>query len=111
MMSWDDIEQWGVRLAGAAGALVSMRFLNGTVFERVLMAIGGAFFAFYATDFVAGKLSLPDGLTGFLLGLFGMSILSRTWEWMQSTNVIRDFLDAWLRRGVRHQDNKDKPNE
>lgn len=99
MLQWDDIEAWGARLAGVAGALVSMRFLNGTIVERVFMAIGGAFFAFYATDWVSSKLALPEGLTGFLLGLFGMSILSRMWEWMQTTNVIRDFLDAWLRRG------------
>lgn len=107
-MSWDDIEQWGARLAGVAGALVSMKFLNGTIAERTLMAIGGAFFAFYATDFVSTKLTIPEGLCGFLLGLFGMSILSRMWEWMQTTNIIRDFLDAWLRRGARVQDNKDK---
>lgn len=108
MWSWDEIEVWGARLAGVAGALVSMRFLSGSIFERTLMAIGGAFFAFYATEWVASKVGLPEGLCGFLLGLFGMSILSRTWEWMQSTNVIRDFLDAWLRRGVRAQDRDGK---
>lgn len=98
MTSWDDVEMWASRLAGVAGALVSMRFLNGTVFERLLMAVGGAFFSFYAAPWAANRLSLPEGLCGFLLGLFGMSILARLWEWMQTTNAIRDFLDAWLRR-------------
>jgi hypothetical protein len=97
---WESIQEWVLRLAGVAGALTSMRFVSGTFFERVLMVIGGAFFAFYATDWVAQWLSFPPGLTGFLLGLFGMSVLSRVWEWMQSTNVIKDFLDAWLRRGT-----------
>lgn len=96
---WDDIQQWILRLAGVAGALTSMRFVSGTYFERVLMVIGGAFFSFYATEWTAQWLELPPGLTGFLLGLFGMSVLSRVWEWMQSTTLIQDFLDAWLRRG------------
>lgn len=98
MTSWDDIEMWASRLAGVAGALVSMRFLNGTVLERILMATGGAFFSFYAAPWASERLSLPEGLTGFLLGLFGMSVLARLWEWVQTTNAIRDFLDAWLRR-------------
>jgi hypothetical protein len=98
-MSLDEIREVILHLAGVAGALTSMRFVSGTLFERVLMVIGGAFFAFYATEWVAQWLSLPEGLTGFLLGLFGMSVLSRVWEWVQSTNAVSGFLDAWLRRG------------
>jgi hypothetical protein len=98
MPNWDDFEILASRLAGALGALVSMRFLNGTILERSLMAVGGAAFSFYASAWTAQKLSIPEGLCGFLLGLFGMSILSRLWEWLQTTNALRDFLDAWLRR-------------
>lgn len=103
---WDDIEQWALRLAGIAGAVVSVRFVSGSYVHRALMVAGGAFFSFYATDWVADKLAMPAGLVGFLLGLFGMSVLSRVWEWMQQTNAIRDFLDAWLRRGPRPPDDK-----
>ena len=98
-MMWDEVQQWILRFAGVAGALVSMRFVNGSLFERLLMMIGGAFFSFYATEWTAQWLSLPQGLTGFLLGLFGMSVLSRVWEWVQSTNAVSGFLDAWLRKG------------
>jgi hypothetical protein len=96
---WDDVHLWIQRLAGVAGALTSIRFVSGSLFERVLMVIGGAFFSLYATEWVAQWLSLPHGLTGFLLGLFGMSVLSRVWEWVQSTNAVSGFLDAWLNRG------------
>jgi hypothetical protein len=97
---WEDIQQWGLRLAGVAGALVSMRFVSGTLSERIPMFIGGAFFSFYATEWTAQWLALPEGLTGFLLGLFGMSVLNRVWEWMQATTVVRDFLDAWFRKST-----------
>jgi len=93
-----DIQQLMVHLSGVAGALASMRFVSGTLWQRVIMVIGGAFFSFYAMDWTAQWLALPIGLAGFLLGLFGMSVLSRVWEWMQSTTAIRDFLDAWLRK-------------
>lgn len=97
---WDEVQQWILRFAGVAGALVSMRFVNGTFFERTLMVIGGAFFSFYASEWVSQWLALPQGLAGFLLGLFGMSVLSRVWEWMQTTNVVHSFLDAWLRKAT-----------
>jgi len=95
---WEDAQQWILRFAGVAGALVSMKFVSGTLFERFLMFIGGAFFSYYATEWVAAWLALPHGLTGFLLGVFGMSVLSRVWEWVQSTNAVSGFLDAWLRK-------------
>lgn len=92
-MQWADFETWGLRLSGVVGALVSMKFVKGTFRERVIMAIGGAAFSFYATDFIVGKLSLPPGLAGFLLGLFGMSILSRLWEWLQTSDVLTWAID------------------
>lgn len=96
-MNWNDFELWGTRIAGIIGAIVSMRFVEGTFKQRVIMAIGGAAFAFYATDVVTAHLSMPEGLAGFLLGLFGMSILSRMWEWAQTTNVLDWILNLLIR--------------
>lgn len=92
-MQWSDLETWSLRLSGVVGALISMRFVTGTLKQRAVMAIGGAAFSFYATDFVVSKLSLPPGLAGFLLGLFGMSILSRLWEWLQTSDFISSVID------------------
>ena len=85
MVSWESIEGIAVKLAGVAGALVSMRFLKGTWIEKLTMACGGAAFSFFSADYLTLRTSLPVGLSGFLLGLFGMSILSRAWEWFQTT--------------------------
>lgn len=95
-MSDHDVAYWEKilgHLAGVAGALVSMRFVQGTFVERMIMMFGGASFSYYASEIISQKLSIPEGLTGFLLGLFGMSILSRLWDWLQTTSVI-----DWLLR-------------
>lgn len=96
MASWDDVQTWAVRAAGVAGALVSMRFVAGSITERLVMAAGGAAFSFFASAFVAQKLAIPEGLAGFLLGLFGMSILSRVWDWLQTAS-IDSFIRGWFK--------------
>jgi hypothetical protein len=93
-----DFETIAGKLSGIAGALVSMRFLNGSIWERLTMAVGGATFSVYAAEYVAAKSSLPEGLAGFLLGLFGMSILSRAWEWFQTTQFDFSKWVPWTKR-------------
>jgi hypothetical protein len=110
-LQWDEIQSIATKCAGVAGALVSMRFLSGSVPSRLVMALGGAVFSFFGTDFVSSKLSLPEGLAGFLLGLFGMSILSRAWEWLQTTS-LSGFLTAFFKlpqpQAPERRDDKDK---
>lgn len=88
------------KLAGVAGAVVSMRFVQGTWIERLFMAIGGATLSYFAAPYLAAKSGLPEGLSGFLLGLFGMAVASRIWEWIQTTPITEVWGIAlnWLRR-------------
>lgn len=94
------IELWAAKLAGVAGALVSMRFLQGTWPERISTAAAGAILSYYMADWLAAKVGLPLGLTGFLLGLFGMAVMSRAWEWVQTTPVaaIWQIVLGWFGR-------------
>jgi hypothetical protein len=98
-MNLQDInaDVWAAKLAGA---LVSMRFLQGSWPERALTALAGAVLSYYTTDWLAAKVGLPLGLTGFLLGLFGMAVMSRAWEWVQATPVARiwDAILGWFQR-------------
>lgn len=82
-----------VKFAGVVGAFVSMAFLKGSLLERVTSAVGGAAASYYAGPWVSSTLGLPEGLSGFLVGLFGMAVLSRAWEWVQSTPI--SALWAW----------------
>jgi hypothetical protein len=101
----EDVQSIVTKLAGVLGALVSLRFLSGPLASRLIMAVGGALFSFFGTDYVSSKLSIPEGLAGFLLGLFGMSILSRIWEWLQTTS-LSGFLSAFFK--VPQSEDKDK---
>lgn len=83
--------------SGIAGALVSMRFLQGTWPEKVTMAIGGAALSYYATGAVAAWLSIDnaEGLVGFLIGLFGMAIVAKGYEVIQMVDAKQVAADAW----------------
>lgn len=72
----------GNLVAGVFGAFVSLRFVQGTTTERVIMAIGGAALSYYATPHTATWLGMQhaEGLVGFLIGLFGMAITAKIYE-------------------------------
>ncbi len=88
------------KLAGVAGAVVSMKFLQGTFMERAFMAMSGAIVSYYATPWLSPKIGLPEGFTGFLVGMFGMAVASRGWEWVQTTPVaaLWQIVLDWLAR-------------
>lgn len=83
MTDMQNFETVAVKLAGVLGALVSMRFLQGSWLERLNLAVGGTVLSYFASPWVSERLSMPEGLTGFLLGLFGMAIASKAWETLQ----------------------------
>jgi len=75
------------KLSGVAGALLSLNFIKGTWPERITMGVGGSIISLYATAYVSTKTGLPDGLTGFLVGMFGMALTAKVWEAIQSTPI------------------------
>ena len=87
----EGIDAWFAKLAGVVGAALSLRFVAGTWPERVTMAIGGAVVSYYAAPWVSNGLGIPEGLSGFLLGLFGMAVISKVWEAIQLTPIA----EAW----------------
>lgn len=72
-------------VAGAAGALVSLRFVQGTWVEKGVMAIGGSVLSYFGTAPAASWLNMAnaEGLCGFIIGLFGMSIVAKLYELIQ----------------------------
>lgn len=95
-------ELWAAKLAGVAGALVSMRFLQGSWSEKISTAAAGAIVSYYLGPWLSERVGLPLGLTGFLVGLFGMAVMSRAWEWVQTTPVadIWKIVLGWFGRRV-----------
>lgn len=82
-----NIDAWAAKLAGVAGAVVSMRYLQGSWPARASMAASGSLISYYGAPHLAQITGMPEGLTGFLLGLFGMAVVSRAWEWVQSAPI------------------------
>lgn len=99
-MTISDFDVIAAKLAGVAGALVSMRFLQGTWPQRISTAVCGALISFYAAPYVSTRVGIPEGLSGFLLGLFGMAIASRLWEWVQETPIagVWQIVIDWLKK-------------
>ena len=83
MADMNNFELVAGKLAGVAGALVSMRFLRGTWVERLWLAAGGAVLSYYLAPYISARLSMPEGLTGFMVGMFGMAVASKAWETIQ----------------------------
>jgi hypothetical protein len=79
------------------GSLVSLRFVQGTWPERLLMAAGGAGMSYYATVPSAAWLQVQDaeGLVGFLIGLFGMAVVAKAYETFQALDAKMVAADLW----------------
>jgi len=84
-------------IAGVCGSAVSLRFVQGTLGERLFMGVGGAALSYYASTPVANWMGVPngEGLVGFLIGLFGMAIMAKVYEVIQLLDAKQIASDAW----------------
>lgn len=82
-----DISYWKL-FAGAVGAFVSLRFIQGTKTEKGIMACGGSALSYFGTTPASDYLHIgnSEGLIGFLIGLFGMAIVSKFYEVIQAVD-------------------------
>jgi hypothetical protein len=82
-----DLDAIMAKGAGVVGALISLGHVKGTAGEKFVMFVTGAASSYYASPIVADKLGLPEGACGFMVGLFGMSIVSKIYEYVQISNI------------------------
>lgn len=87
----ETFDAWLAKFAGVLGAAASLAFLKGSWSERLTMALGGSVVSYYAAPWMASVTGLPAGLSGFLLGLFGMACCAKVWEAIQATPIS----EAW----------------
>ena len=84
-------------LPGTAGAFVSMMFLRGSWPTRMGMFLAGAVLAYYGTPWAVKFANLDPGFAGFLMGLFGMAIVSRLFEAWWAI-AIASIVGDWIRK-------------
>ena len=83
---------------GVVGALVALRWMPGTPLQRLSSFVGGSAASYYGTDHLAHLIDVSPGLTGFLLGLFGMAVASKVFEAIDGLRVgrrVEKLLDRW----------------
>ena len=90
-------------IPASLGALVSLRFVQGTLPERLLMTAGGVSLSYYATPVSAAWLQMThaEGLVGFVIGLFGMTLAAKVYEALQALDAAvlgEELLDAAKKR-------------
>lgn len=86
-MNIEDFDVFAAKFAGVLGAVVSIRYLQGSWKARISMAISGSLGAYYAAPYLSAVLEMPEGLMGFLVGMFGMAVVSRAWDAVQMAPI------------------------
>lgn len=86
-------------LPGALGSAGALLWLKGTWLRRVAMVALGSAASYYGAPHVASMFGMADSLAGFLVGLFGMSVVDsifKTWADLGLSAMLREFLRARL---------------
>jgi hypothetical protein len=95
-MELKDLLDLGGRLTpGALGSLFSMLLTTDGYPRKIVSFFGGVAAAYYATSYTIRVTGFNEGLSGFLLGFFGMAVLNSfmdTWKKFDLTSVIRQLL-------------------
>lgn len=76
-------------LPGTLGALVATFFVKRPLVVLIGIFAGGCALSYYASPYLAKRLGMLDamGLVGFLLGMFGMSIGMKLYDFLQEAAV------------------------
>jgi hypothetical protein len=74
---------------GLLGALVALRWVGGTPWQLAAAFVGGSAASFYGTGHLVAWSGANPGLSGFLIGLFGMATASRVFEAIAAIPIAR----------------------
>jgi hypothetical protein len=83
---------------GTLGAVVALRWIVGTPLQRVTALLGGSAASYYGTAHLAALMGTDAGLTGFLIGLFGMAVAAKCFEVLHLIDpgrVLDKLLSRW----------------
>jgi len=89
--SYSTIEKFVPGVIGSIGALL---WIKGTLIRKVSMVILGAAASYYGAPYVISQSGLQENLAGFLVGLFGMSVVD--WIFTSWDGILNDYLRARL---------------
>jgi len=82
---------------GTWGSLAALLWMKEPWPRKICMFLVGAILASYATADVSKWIGLDEGFVGFLVGLFGMAIVARIFEFLSTFNLYKT-IDSWVSR-------------
>lgn len=92
----------GFLVAGGFGAVVSLAFIQGPLWYRMVLFMGGLFSSVYVTPIINAWIGLSADSYGmaFVVGLFSMSLSARIIQAVQQADfqAINEGLRSWLGR-------------
>ena len=84
---------------GVIGALVALRWMRGPTWGHTISSfIGGAALSYYGTTYAVQWSSADAGLAGFVLGLFGMAVVSKVFDALENfktSELLGKILAKW----------------
>lgn len=99
-MDFKDLPELGRLIPGALGSLFSMFMTKDSYPRKISTFFGGVAASYYGTPYGVKVTGFDTGLTGFLLGFFGMAIIQsflEGWQKFDLSIVIRDTFRQILR--------------
>jgi hypothetical protein len=84
-------------LPGLIGSMGALLWIKGTWPRRLALFVLGSAASFYGAPLAATKFGMGEGLAGFLVGLFGMSIVDSLFKAWQDHD-IGGTLNEWFRK-------------
>lgn len=98
-MPQDSLPELSKLVPGVIGSLGALLWIKAPWPRRIAMVGLGSAASYYGAPHVGTMFTMGEGLAGFLLGLFGMSVVDsifRTWQDLGLSEIIREFLRARL---------------
>lgn len=89
------MEELTKHVPGTLGALSAVLLMRENWKRGLLMVAPAIAMAFYGAPWLSAKTDMPEGLAGYLLGLFGMAAAAKvldTWEKFD----LGGLLSRWL---------------
>ena len=86
-------------LPGAIGSIGALLWIKGTWPRRIAMVGLGSAASYYGAPHVSALFGMEEGLSGFLTGLFSLSVVDsvfKTWQELGLTELVREFVRARL---------------
>lgn len=76
----DAIKEVGPSAVGSAGALLRIKVQARKALRRLSLFILGCYIGYYIGSYVSHKTGIPESVSGFIVGLFGVACAQKAFE-------------------------------